>query len=216
MRRDRGRRRIYRSRALRRRRSAFVLCVLAALAGVVLAAGQSRGSERVTYDRRAAAAYADTWALSTNPAYWSSPDSDCADFVSQCLAAGDLRPLSGAGGDWHENGTDLPGVAWVNCAAQMQTLTVDGQEHTSYAAHVTKSPPRDWAAGDVVYLGNTVNGTTEWQHVIICAGRDHGQWVYDSHTTAHLRQSLELWYPAHFSLIRYCHIADSVSYGSRG
>ena len=97
MRRDRGRRRIYRSRALRRRRSAFVLCVLAALAGVVLAAGQSRGSERVTYDRRAAAAYADTWALSTNPAYWSSPDDDCADFVSQCLAAGGLHRLAERG-----------------------------------------------------------------------------------------------------------------------
>ncbi len=41
MRRDRGRRRIYRSRALRRRRSVFVLCVLAALAGIVVAAGKA-------------------------------------------------------------------------------------------------------------------------------------------------------------------------------
>ena len=213
--RERGRRRIYRSRALRRRRSAFVVCVLVALAAVVVAAGQSGGSERVTYDRRAAAACADTWALSTNPAYWSSSDSDCADFVSQCLAAGGLRPLSDVGGDWHENGMDFPTVAWVNCVAQKRTLSADGQDHTSYIAHVSLSLPRDWAAGDVVYLGNTVNGTAEWQHVIICAGRDHGQWVYDSHTTAHLRQPLEVWYPAHFSLIRYCHIADSVSYGAR-
>jgi hypothetical protein len=215
MRRDRGRRRIYRSRALRRRRSALVLCVLAALAAVVVAAGQSGGSERVTYDRRAAAAYADTWALSTNPAYWSSPDDDCADFVSQCLAAGGLLPLTGAAGEWHENGSDFPTIAWVNCAAQMRTLSGHGQDHTSYIARVTMSLPRDWAAGDVVYLGNTVYGTAEWQHVIICVGRDHGQWLYDSRTTAHLRQPLEAWYPAHFSLIRYCHIADSVSYGVR-
>jgi len=215
MRRERGRRRIYRSRALRRRRSAFVLCVLAALAAVVVAAGQSGGSERVNYDRRAAAAYADTWALSANPAYWSSPDSDCADFVSQCLAAGGLRPLSGEAGEWHENGSDFPSIAWVNCVAQKRTLSAHAQDHTSYIARGTMAPPRDWAAGDVVYLGNTVNGTTAWQHVIICAGRDRGQWVYDSHTTAHLRQPLEVWYPAHFSLIRYCHIADSVSYGAR-
>jgi hypothetical protein len=128
MRRDRGRRRIYRSRALRRRRSVFVLCVLAALAAVVVAAGQSGGRERVTYDRRAAADYADNWALRANPAYWSSPSDDCADFISQCLAAGGLRPLSGAGGDWHENGTDFPTVAWVNCAAQKQTLSADGED----------------------------------------------------------------------------------------
>src|SRR5664280_2363396 len=154
MHRERGRRRIYRSRALRRRRSAFVLCVLAALAGIVLAAGQSRGSERVTYDRSAAAAYADAWALRTNPAYWSSSDNDCADFVSQCLTAGGLRPLSGADGEWHENGSDFPTVAWVNCVAQKRTLAADGQDHTRYIAHVTVSLPRDWAAGDVVYFGN--------------------------------------------------------------
>jgi hypothetical protein len=215
MHREQGRRRIYRSRRLRRRRSAFVICVLAALAAVVLAAGQSRGSERVTYDRRAAAAYADTWALSTNPAYWSSPDNDCADFVSQCLAAGALRPLSGAGGDWHENGTDFPTVAWVNCAAQKHLLSAAGGGHTSYIARITRSLPREWAPGDIVYLGADVGGKTEWQHVIVCAGRVHGQWVYDSHTTAYLRRPLETWYPAHFTRIRFCHIADSVGYGGQ-
>jgi hypothetical protein len=66
--------------------------------------------------------------------------------------------------------------------------------------------------GDVVYLGNTVEGRTEWQHVIICVGKKSGEWVYDSHTTAYLREPLEVWYPEHFSLIRYCHIADAVSY----
>ncbi len=179
----------------------------------VVAAGQSGGRERVTYDRRAAAAYADTWALRANPAYWSSPDSDCADFVSQCLAAGGLRPLSGAGGEWHENGTDFPSVAWVNCAAQKRRLSAVDESHTSYIAHTTPSLPRDWATGDIVYLGAVVDGKTEWQHVIVCAGRDQGRWVYDSHTTAYLRRPLETWYPAHFSRIRFCHIADSVSYG---
>jgi hypothetical protein len=215
MRRDRGRRRIYRSRSLRRRRSVFVLCVLVALAGVVLAAGQSGGRERVTYDRRAAAAYADAWALRTNAVYWSSPDSDCANFVSQCLAAGGLRPLTGAGGEWRAHGTDFPSVAWVNCAAQKRVLAARGQGHTSYIAHITRSLPHDWAPGDIVYLGAVVKGKTEWQHVIICAGRDSGQWVYDSHTTAYRRRPLEVWYPAHFSLIRYCHVAESISYGAR-
>jgi hypothetical protein len=212
MRRDHGRRRIYRSRAVRRRRSLFVLCIVVTLAGVVLAAGQSRGRERVTYDRRAAAAYANAWALRANPRCWSSPDSDCANFVSQCLAAGGLRPLKDPERGWHTNGNDFPTVAWVNCGAQKRSLSAGDEAHTRYIARSTHTMPRDWAAGDVVYLGNTIEGKAEWQHVIICAGKTGGEWVYDSHTTAYLRQPLDVWYPEHFSLIRYSHIADAVSY----
>jgi hypothetical protein len=214
MRRDQGRRRIYRSRAVRRRRSLFVVFIVAALAGVVLAAGQSggRGRERVSYDRGAAAAYADAWALGNNPRYWSSPDNDCADFVSQCLVAGGLRPLDDPGREWHTNGTEFPTIAWVNCGAQKRSLSSRAATHTSYIARSTGSLPRAWAAGDVVYLGNSVEGKTEWQHVIICVGKKGGEWVYDSHTTAYLREPLAVWYPEHFSLIRYCHIADAVSY----
>ena len=211
---EHGRRRIYRSRAVRRRRSAFVLCVLAALAVVVLVAGQSggRGRERVTYDRRAVVAYADALALRANPRYWSSPDNDCANFVSQCLAAGGLRPLADPGGEWRANGTDFPAVAWVNFAAQKSALSAHPEGHTSYIARVTLSRPRDWAVGDVVYLGNTIEGRPEWQHVIVCVGRDQGECVFDSHTTSYLRQPLEVWYPENFSLVRYCHIADVVRY----
>ena len=192
----------------------FVVFIVAALAGVVLAAGQSggRGRERVTYDRGAVAAYADAWALGNNPRYWSSPDNDCANFVSQCLAAGGLRRLDDAGREWHTNGAEYPTIAWVNCGAQKSTLSARGASHTRSIARSTSSLPRAWAAGDVVYLGNTVAGRPEWQHVIICVGKKSGEWVYDSHTTAYLRQPLEVWYPEHFSLIRYCHIADVVSY----
>ncbi len=48
--------------------------------------------------------------------------------------------------------------------------------------------------------------------MILCVGKKGGEWVYDSHTTAYRREPLEVWYAEHFSLIRYCHIADSVSY----
>ena len=212
MRRDRGRCRIYRSRAVRRRRFLFAVCVIAALAGVVLATGQSGGRDRVTYERRATVAYADRWALQVNPQYWSSPDSDCANFVSQCLAAGGLRFLEDPGREWHANGAELPTVAWVNCGAQLRSLSARSGEHSSYIAHASRTRPRAWAAGDIVYLGNEVDGRAEWQHVIICVGREGGEWVYDSHTTAHRRQPVDVWYPEHFALIRYCHVADAVSY----
>jgi hypothetical protein len=199
---------------MRRRRSLFVVCITLSLAGLVLAAGQSGGRERVTYARRAAAAYADKWALGNNPQYWSSSDNDCANFVSQCLAAGGLRPLQDPGREWYANGTDFPTTAWVNCVAQLRSLSARGQSHARYIVRTSRARPRDWATGDIVYLGNTVAGEPEWQHVIICVGRSGGTWIYDSHTTAHRREPLSIWYPEHFSLIRYCHIADAVSYAA--
>ena len=125
MSRETGRRRIYRSRAARRRRSALAVFMAVALAAIVVVAAQGGGRERarVTYDRRAAVAYADAWALKVNPEYWSSPDNDCANFVSQCLAAGGLRPTYDDGREWRANGTEFPTVAWVNCGAQKQALS---------------------------------------------------------------------------------------------
>jgi len=178
-----------------------------------VASGTSGGRDRVKYDRAAAAAYADRWALRTNPAYWSSTDSDCANFVSQCVRAGGLRPLRAPDAQWHPNGLEFPSVAWVNVGRQRAAWSGRASGASKpYIAGASRRPPGDWAPGDVVYLGNMVDGTPEWQHVIICVGRADGDWVYDSHTVAYRRRPIETWYPEHFSLIRYCHLADSVSY----
>jgi hypothetical protein len=120
--------------------------------------------------------------------------------------------LDDPGREWHANGTDFPTIAWVNCGAQKRSLSACDEAHARYIARTSPTLPRDWAAGDVVYSGNTAEGKTEWQHVIICVGRRGGEWVYDSHTTAYRREPLDAWYPEHFSLIRYCHITDAVSY----
>jgi hypothetical protein len=216
MSRESERRRIYRSRVARRRRSALAVFVAVALAAIVVVAAQggSRERVRVAYDRGAAVAYADAWALSVNPEYWSSPDNDCANFVSQCLAAGGLRPTYDSGREWRSNGTEFPTVAWVNCGAQKRALGARSAEHSRYVAGSSRTRPASWAPGDIVYLGNVVDGELEWQHVVICAGRTGGEWVYDSHTAAHRRAGLDRWFPAHFAEIRYCRIADAVSYAA--
>ena len=216
MSRDEGRRRIYRSRAVRRRRSALAVFVAVALAAgvIVTAQGGGRERDRVTYDRQAAAEYADAWALKANPEYWSSPDNDCANFVSQCLAAGGLQPTFDDGLEWRSNGTEFPTLAWVNCSAQMRALSDGAPGHSRYIARISRALPRKWAPGDLVYLGNMVDGEVEWQHVIICAGRQGGEWVYDSHTTARRRVPLDNWYPAHFTEVRYCHVAGVVTYAA--
>ena len=204
---------VYRARVIRRRRRLLaVLVVLALVAvGLVVANGRSGGG-RVTYDRAAAAAYADRWALSADPAYWTSRDHDCANFVSECVAAGGLRPFGGVVGTWRDNGRAFPSLGWVNCTAQQRVWSVASEADTPYIVSTTTRLPHDWRVGDVVYLGSVVNGVPQWQHAIICVGRRAGQWLYDSHTVAHRHKTLATWYPAHFSLIRYCRIADSVGY----
>ncbi len=216
MSREAGRRRIYRVRAVRRRRSALAVFVAVALALIVVyaAQGSSRRPVRVTYDRAAAVAYADAWALKVNPEYWSSPESDCANFVSQCLAAGGLRATSDAGREWRADGAGFPTVAWVNCGAQKRAFSARAAAHSRYIVRASPALPSGWARGDIVYLGNVVDGKVEWQHVIICAGRRGGAWVYDSHTAAYRHATLDHWYPAHFSEARFCRIADAVAYAS--
>jgi len=211
---DWSHRRVYRARTMRRRRR--LLAVFAALGvvaiGVAVAHDRASGGGRVVYDRTAAAAYADRWAMGANPVYWHSTTDDCADFVSQCVAAGGLRPVNGSAGSWRAHGTAFPSVAWVNCEAQQRVWSTRSDTAAPYIASTSTRLPSRWGAGDVVYLGNLVDGAPQWQHAIICVGKRHGRWVYDSHTVAHRHRTLATWYPAHFTLIRFCHLADVVQY----
>jgi hypothetical protein len=75
----------------------------------------------------------------------------------------------------------------VNCDAQKRALSARSARQSRSILGATRSQPARWAAGDIVYLGDRVGGRLEWQHVIICAGRKGGEWVYDSHTSAHRR-----------------------------
>ena len=211
---DWSRRRVYRARTMRRRRRLLAVLLALGVGAIALAVAHDRagGGGRVVYDRAAAAAYADRWAMSANPAYWTSSRDDCANFVSQCVAAGGLRPLAGAAGVWRPAGRGMPSIGWVNCVAQQQVWSSATGGGQPYIASTSTRRPADWAAGDVVYLGNVVGGVPQWQHAIICVGRRHGHWIYDSHTVAHRHKTLATWYPAHFSLIRFCHLADEVAY----
>ena len=57
-------------------------------------------------------------------------------------------------------------MAWVNCGAQLRALSAGAAGHSRYIARVSRVLPRKWAAGDIVYLGNVVDGEPEWQHVV--------------------------------------------------
>lgn len=64
------------------------------------------------YNHGAAQEYADKWVFSANPAYrnWISSNSDCANFVSQCMQAGG-HPESD---DWYYNNYFSQSATWIN------------------------------------------------------------------------------------------------------
>ena len=75
----------------KKKRKMKVISILLALI-MIVSAVPNVGVNRVKasgYDAAAAVSYAKSWALSRNPQY-TSYDSDCANFVSQCLVAGGL------------------------------------------------------------------------------------------------------------------------------
>ena len=57
---------------------------------------ERRYTDIISYDRPAAQAYADTYALSYNPTFVRFAGADCANFASQCARAGDMPQSRGA------------------------------------------------------------------------------------------------------------------------
>ena len=138
---------------------------------------------QLTYDRDAAKAYADKYALSYNPTYVSF-SADCANFGSQVMFAGGYPDFgdSYASGWWYDKGgtsspsNDTYSHAWIAVANQQ------GAWNLKYTDFVTSIS--DCARGDFVYYDWTGDGT--WDHVAELAGTNSdGQKVIDAHTTDH-------------------------------
>jgi hypothetical protein len=138
---------------------------------------------KLTYNRPAATAYADRYALSYNPTYVSF-SADCADFGSQVMAAGGFPQFGDtyASGWWYnDHGTNAPGDdtyshAWIAVANQQGAWNLRYTDVVSSIADVS--------AGDYVYYDWTGDGT--WDHVAELVGTNSaGQKVVDAHTTDH-------------------------------
>jgi hypothetical protein len=73
--------------------------------------------KNIIYDRAKALAYAEKWALSCNPAYYSFSGlgGDCTNFISQCIYAGcgvmNYTPTSG----WYYISLNKRSPAWTRC-----------------------------------------------------------------------------------------------------
>ena len=162
---------------------------------------------KLTFDRSAAKAYADRYALSYNPTY-TSFSADCADFGSQAMCAGGYPQFGDtyASGWWYDkNGTSSPGNdtyshAWIAVANQQGAWNV---KYTDFVSSVS-----DLAAGDYIYYDWTGDGT--WDHVAELVGTNSaGQRIVDAHTTDHYHVYWKLGTSA--TRYRYAHTRATVT-----
>ena len=140
----------------------------------------------IDYDRPAAQAYADKYALSYNPTFVRFSGADCANFASQCARAGDMPQSRGATstGWWYDKaytsspGDDTYSLSWINVTRQIASWNTRRTDWETSAGMLSR--------GDFIYYDWSGDGV--WDHVAVVAGTNSaGQKVIDAHTTDHYR-----------------------------
>ena len=146
----------------------------------------------LTYNRAAAAGYADRYALSYNPGYVRF-GADCANFASQVGCAGGMPITSGdySNGWWYDkHGTsstsdDRYSLSWINVTKQISYWNGSRTDWVSSISSLGK--------GDFVYYDWSGDGF--WDHVAVVAGSNSaGQKVVDAHTTDYYRTFWKMGY----------------------
>lgn len=144
-----------------------------------------RYSDILKYDRAAAQAYADKYALSYNRTYVGF-GADCANFASQCGRAGGMPQSLGSWntGWWYDKkGTSSPtndtySLSWINVTQQIAFWNARRTDWAGSAGVLSR--------GDFIYYDWTGDGF--WDHVAVVAGTNSaGQKVIDAHSTNHYR-----------------------------
>ena len=105
------------------------------------------------YNRQAAVAYAQKWALDRNPRYYDFQNigGDCTNFVSQCLFAGagvmNFTPTFG----WYYLSPSNRAPAWTGVVYLYNFLTTN----RSVGPYARVVSPEDIEQGDIIQLGNS-------------------------------------------------------------
>lgn len=152
------------------------------------------------YDRDAAAAYAEKWALSHNPAYYSFDGigGDCTNFASQCIYAG-----SGV-----MNYTPITG--WYYISAKDRTASWTGVEYLfkflisnrGVGPHGKIAARDELLPGDIVQLGRN-DGL--FYHTPVVLSVMNGEIYVAAHSFDALWRPLSSY---SYSRIRYIHIEN--------
>lgn len=151
-----------------------------------------------TYNRAAAVAYAQKWALGRNPAYYDFQEigGDCTNFISQCLYAGtgvmNFTPDVG----WYYRSVNDRAAAWTSVKYLHQFL-VSNQSVGPYAreVHAPQVEP-----GDIIQLGSA---SGEFYHSLMITALEPTILVC-AHTFDALNRPL---YTYFYDQARFLHIA---------
>lgn len=152
----------------------------------------------ISYDRAAAVAYAERWALSRNPAYYNFDGlgGDCTNFVSQCVYAGcgvmNYTPESG----WYYIDLNNRAAAWTSVRYFHRFLT-QNRGVGPYARAVARA---ELQPGDVIQLGD---GNGQFYHSLLVLSASPSGVFIASHTYDSLWRPLDSY---SYGQIRYLHI----------
>ncbi len=118
----------------------------------------------IQYNREAAVAYAQEWALNRNPAYYDFENigGDCTNFASQCIYAGaemmNFTPVMG----WYYRSASDRTASWTGVEYLYNFLV----NNRSVGPHGYVVPKSGAMVGDIVQLGNS-NGDFYHSPVIV-------------------------------------------------
>lgn len=148
----------------------------------------------LVYDRDAAVAYAQKWALGRNPAYkdyelWGG---DCTNFVSQCLQSGRI-PLDHSGNEeykrwyWYSDKQRTP--SWTSAELLYQYIMQNNNEKTqNFGIYAREGAYNELEVGDIVQL--VYNGKA-YHSLIITKVILEGEYLVDYLICAHTLDLLD-------------------------
>jgi Domain of unknown function (DUF4157)/Putative amidase domain len=154
-----------------------------------ISAANRQGNQALQlYSGSAAAAYARTWALGTNPSY-PRFDNDCTNFVSQSVEAGGWTMVGGSCSDrkgdnvwWYGNSKCWwPGVrasyTWAGAQNFYNFTNVSGRGSAA-------SKVADLKIGDILQM--RFDGSTNIGHSMVLTDKKEGNLFFSYHTSDHL------------------------------
>lgn len=159
----------------------------------------------IPYQRESAVDYAQRWALSRNPVYYSfnGLGGDCTNFVSQCVyaGAGVMNPTPDTG--WYYYGPNDRAAAWtgVKYFYRFMTTNTGIGPFARLAEHRSELQP-----GDVIQLGHQ-NGV--FYHTLLVLERTPTEIYIASHSQDSLYRPLSSY---DYDQARYLHMLGVRTY----
>ncbi|MDR1113296.1 MAG: amidase domain-containing protein, partial [Bacteroidales bacterium] len=156
-----------------------------------------------TYNPEAAAAYATRYCNTPNEQY-PYYNSDCANFVSQCLKAGGLDLSVGINPNLRPPNN---GVNGYDCMDNAQNLTYHLEHYQNTENNVVTgfNTPANHDVGDPVFVLENKRAV----HSFICSSLDNSaSYLYSSHSSEHCDVNISSWYPN--TQLKFFHIKNSI------